>query len=79
MKGRRLEVPVFHVFGTRPEELHRPAVDGLGDLRGLERVIPSEAAAEASAHQRDVHLDVLGRHAEERGDAVLHVVGRLRR
>ena len=48
-----------HVIFARPDHFHR-SVDRLRNLRGFDGIIVFQPAAEASAHQRDIHLYLIG-------------------
>src|SRR6202035_4650940 len=57
MNGCRLKMSLLHVVSARPEKLDR-SFGGTRNVRGLDRIIDSEASAEATTNQRDVHVHV---------------------
>src|ERR1700730_11058446 len=58
------------ILFTRPQELHRPSVERLGDTQHLSdlqsaRRSPSPASTEPAADKCRMHIDVLGRNPTE--------------
>ena len=57
MDGCRLKMSMLHVVSARPEKLDR-SFGGARNVRGLNRIIDSEASAESTTNQRDVHVHI---------------------
>ena len=71
---RRAIAVLGHVLLARPDQFHG-AADGLGDLRGLLRIVGVDTAAEASAEVAVVDGDVVRFEFQDIGHGGAHAEG----
>ena len=67
-----------HVIFARPDHFHR-SVDRLRHQRRFDRIVVLQPTAKSSAHQRDVHLHLIGIESDRRRDRVAAILRNLRR